>query len=88
MPSKDRLTQRGRRALATVAALCALTVLPAAAEEQSWSQRAKPPVKFAPPPAEQKAKDWSGFHMGVNAGAGFKTENRDSALPPGLNPPR
>jgi hypothetical protein len=82
------MTQSAWNSFAIVATFCALSALPAAAEEQSWSTRAKPPVKFAPSPTEQKTQDWSGFHMGVNAGGGFKTQNRDSALPPGMNPPR
>lgn len=53
----------------------------ASAEEQSWSKRTPPPVKFAPPPDGERAPDWSGFHMGVNAGAGFGTKRRDSAVP-------
>lgn len=63
-------------------ALCSV-----AAEEQSWSKRTPPPVRFAPPSPEQKTQDWSGFHMGVNAGSSFRTD-RDSALPPTLNLPR
>ncbi len=67
----------------------ALTGLPATGiAEQSWSERATPPAKFARPSTEEKAQDWSGFHMGVNAGAGLKTENRDSVVPPSLNVPR
>jgi hypothetical protein len=69
--------------------LCASLLLligPASAEEQSWVKRTPPPVKFAPPP-EQKQQDWSGFHMGVNAGSGFGN-NRDSAVPGNPNFPR
>ncbi|MEA2759170.1 MAG: hypothetical protein QOH65_1783 [Methylobacteriaceae bacterium] len=60
----------------------------AAAEEQSWSKRTPPPVKYAPPPGEQKEHDWSGFHMGVNAGPGFSTSGRESAVPGSLGAPR
>jgi hypothetical protein len=56
-----------------------LLIIPASAEEQSWAKRAPPPVKYATPP-EQKQHDWSGFHMGVNAGAGFRTDNRNSTV--------
>jgi hypothetical protein len=54
---------------------------PAAAEEQSWSKRTPPPVKFAPPTDEAKPQDWSGFHAGVNGGASFTTKSRESAVP-------
>jgi hypothetical protein len=57
-----------------------LLIIPASAEEQSWAKRAPPPVKYATPPPEQKQHDWSGFHMGVNAGAGFRTDNRNPNL--------
>jgi hypothetical protein len=30
---------------------------------------------------EQKQHDWSGFHMGVNVGAGFDANKRNSAVP-------
>jgi hypothetical protein len=58
-----------------------LAAIPASAEEQSWSKRTPPPVKYAQPTPEQKEHDWSGFHMGVNAGSGFDTDNRNSAAP-------
>jgi hypothetical protein len=64
-----------------------LLFAPARAEEQSWAKRTPPPVKYASP-SEQKQQDWSGFHMGVNAGAGFNTGNRNSAVPGGSNFPR
>ncbi len=77
------------RLLRILVSSLALAGLPATGlAEQSWSERATPPAKFAPPATEEKAQDWSGFHMGVNAGAGFKTENRGSALPTSLNVPR
>jgi hypothetical protein len=63
-----------------------LLIIPASAEEQSWARRTPPPVKYASPP-EQRQHDWSGFHMGVNAGAGFNTNNHNSAMP-GSNFPR
>jgi uncharacterized iron-regulated membrane protein len=59
----------------------AFLIAPALAEEQSWSKRTPPPVKYAAPPAEQKQHDWSGFHMGVNAGAGISANERNSAVP-------
>jgi hypothetical protein len=64
-----------------------LLIAPAFAEEQPWSKRTPPPVKYAPPP-EPKEHDWSGFHMGVNAGSGFGTSGRDSAVPGILGAPR
>jgi hypothetical protein len=65
-----------------------LLIIPASAEEQSWVKRTPPPVRYASPPPEQKEHDWSGFHMGVNAGAEFNTNNRNSVMPGGLNFPR
>jgi hypothetical protein len=61
-----------------------LLTAPAFAEEQSWAKRAPPSVKYAPPP-EQKEHDWSGFHMGVNAGSGVGPNDRTSAVPGGSN---
>jgi hypothetical protein len=60
----------------------------AAAEEPSWSKRTPPPVKFAPPPAVDKPHDWSGFHLGVNAGPGLATNNRASGVPGGFALPK
>jgi hypothetical protein len=54
---------------------------PAAAEEQSWSKRTPPPVKFAPSSAEQKPHDWSGVYVGVNGGAASSRGGRESAAP-------
>jgi hypothetical protein len=70
--------------------LCAVMLLlmaPAFAEGQSWAKRAPPPVKYAPPP-EPKEHDWSGFHMGVNAGPGVGPNSRSSAVPDGSKFPR
>jgi len=64
-----------------------LLFTPAGAEEQSSAKRTPPPVKYASPP-EQKQHDWSGFHMGVSAGTGFGTNNRNSGLPGSSNSPR
>jgi hypothetical protein len=65
-----------------------LLLAPAVAEEQSWSKRTPPPAKYAAPPIEQKQHDWSGFHMGVNAGTGLGTNERNSAVPGGSAFPR
>jgi hypothetical protein len=68
----------------TMAGVALGALASARAEEQSWSKRTPPPVKFAPAEDEAKPQDWSGFHVGVNAGAGFGTKGRDSAVPGGL----
>jgi opacity protein-like surface antigen len=73
--------------LVSISALALSAFAAAAAEEQSWSKRTPPPVKYAPP-GEQKEHDWSGFHMGVNAGPGFSASGRESAVPGSLGPPR
>jgi hypothetical protein len=81
---------RARRRPMRTSILCAamlLVIAPAFAEEQSWSRRTPPPVKYAPPP-EPKEHDWSGFHMGVNAGSGFGANDQRSAVPSGSNFPR
>jgi hypothetical protein len=81
---------RARRRPMRTSILCAamlLVIAPAFAEEQSWSKRTPPPVKYAPPP-EPKEHDWSGFHMGVNAGSGFSTSGRESAVPGSFGAPR
>jgi hypothetical protein len=57
----------------------------ACAGEESWAKRTPPPVKYASPPPEQQQHDWSGFHMGVNAGSGFDTNGRNSAVPGNFN---
>jgi opacity protein-like surface antigen len=74
--------------LISISAIALSAFAAAAAEEQSWSKRTLPPVKYAPPPGEQKEHDWSGFHVGVNAGPGFSTSGRASAVPGGLAAPR
>jgi hypothetical protein len=73
--------------LISISALALSAFEAAAAEEQSWSKRTPPPVKYAPP-SEQKDHDWSGFHIGVNAGPGFSTSGRESAVPGSLGAPR
>jgi opacity protein-like surface antigen len=74
--------------LVSISALALSAFAAAAAEEQSWSKRTPPPVKYAPPPGEQKEHDWSGFHVGVSAGPGFSRSGRESAVPGGLGAPR
>jgi opacity protein-like surface antigen len=74
--------------LISISAIALSAFAAAAAEEQSWSKRTPPPVKYAPPPGEQKEHDWSGFHVGVNAGPGFSTSGRESAVPGSLAAPR
>jgi opacity protein-like surface antigen len=74
--------------LVSISALALSAFAAAAAEEQSWSKRTPPPVKYAPPPGEQKEHEWSGFHMGVNAGPGFSTSGRASAAPGVWGAPR
>ncbi|MBV9395119.1 MAG: hypothetical protein JOZ84_11995 [Methylobacteriaceae bacterium] len=54
---------------------------PAAAEEQSWSQRTPPPAKFAAPPAKEKPHDWSGIYVGVQGGPAFTRGHRESVAP-------
>jgi hypothetical protein len=74
--------------LISISALAVGAFATAAAEEQSWSKRTPPPVKYAPVPGEQNEHDWSGFHVGVNAGPGFGASGRQSAVPGGLGRPR
>jgi hypothetical protein len=76
------------RALSLLLAALLLAIVPASAEEQSWAKRTPPPVKYAPQSPEQKEHDWSGFHMGVNAGSGFGANNRDSPIPGNSTMPR
>ena len=71
-----------------VAGVALLALDPAGAQEQSWSKRTPPPVKFAPPTDEAKPQDWSGFHAGVSGGAGFGTKGRDPAVPDTFAPPK
>src|SRR4051794_17450787 len=47
------------------------------AEEQSWSKRTPPPVKFASQSPEQKPQDWSGVYVGVQGGAAFSRGHRE-----------
>jgi hypothetical protein len=86
-PRAAGLLLESTTALSLLAALLLATV-PASAEEQSWAKRTPPPVKYAPPSPEQKEHDWSGFHMGVNAGSGFGANNRDSRIPGNSSMPR
>jgi hypothetical protein len=76
------------RALSLLFAALLLATVPASAEEQSWGKRTPPPVKYAPQSPEQKEHDWSGFHMGLNAGSGFGANNRDSPIPDNSSMPR
>ena len=67
--------------LISISALALSPLASLAAEEQSWSKRTPPPVKFAPPSTEQKQKDWSGVYVGVNGGTALSTGTRSSAAP-------
>ena len=69
------------RPLISVFVLALGGLAPAAAEEQSWSQRTPPPLKFAAPPTEQKPQDWSGVYVGVQGGAAFSSGQRESVAP-------
>ena len=75
--------------LIMIAGVAPGALAPAAdAEEQSWSKRTPPPVKFVPPPSEDKPHDWSGVHVGVNAGRGFGTNSSASQVPGGFAFPK
>ena len=65
--------------LISMSAILLGTLGAAAAEEQSWSKRTPPPVKFAP--AERKPHNWSGVYVGMTGGASFTRSGRDSAAP-------
>jgi hypothetical protein len=77
-----------RTLLISMNAILLATFGAAAAEEQSWSKRTPPPAKFAPLPANDKPHDWSGFHVGVNAGPGFATNRPASGVPGGFALPK
>jgi hypothetical protein len=74
--------------LISILALALGALAPASAEDQSWSKRAPPPVKFAPPPSEQKPQDWSGVYVGVNGGTALSRGGRGSGVPAGSGLPR
>ena len=65
--------------LISISAILLGTLGAAAAEEQSWSTRTPPPVKFAPMPAEHKPHDWSGVYVGTTGAASFSRSGRNSA---------
>jgi hypothetical protein len=69
------------RPLILVIVLALGALAPAAAEEQSWSKRTPPPLKFAAPSPEHKPQDWSGVYVGVLGGAAFSRGHRESVAP-------